>query len=66
MEKDSQARVGRTNCDFCHSPSTQVIGRYLVCDAHVYRTNQEHVKEAKEASGTPLRAAPIVMSEQQG
>jgi len=64
VKKDSQARVGRTKCDFCNQPSKRGIGQYLVCEVHAYRASHEHVKEATDASDMPLKAAPISMSEQ--
>ena len=68
MEKDSQAKLGRTKCDFCNQPSRLAVGRYLVCEVHAYRAHAAGtVKEASDASDVPLKATPIAMSrEHQG
>ena len=64
MEKDSQAKLGRTRCDFCGKPSKLAVGPYVVCDAHSYRASQENDKAGiKRASVQPasLRAAGLDM-----
>lgn len=64
MEKDSKARLGRTQCDLCSQPSVYFVDGYLVCEAHARRARQPHgVKEAGDTSDLPLKAAPIAMSE---
>jgi len=34
MEKDSQAKVGRTKCDLCDKVSAHVVGDQLLCEEH--------------------------------
>ncbi len=63
MKKDSQAKLGRTKCDFCHNPSKLAVGQFVVCEAHSYRASIDSgVKEAHDASDTPLKAASIALS----
>ena len=62
MRKDSQVKLGSTSCDYCHRPSTRVIGKLVVCDVHAYRATHEHTKVASAETET-LRSAPIAFQD---
>jgi len=34
MDKDGQAKVGRTKCDLCDKVSAYVVGDQLLCEEH--------------------------------
>jgi hypothetical protein len=52
MEKDNQAKVGRTKCDLCDKTSAQVVGDRLLC--------ADHASMAKNAAAeVPLKDAGL-------
>ncbi len=60
MDKDSQAKLGRTSCDFCDRPATTAEGRLVVCAAH----SAQAVKEGGVKQGAirelPLKSAGLL------
>lgn len=52
MEKDNQAKVGRTKCDLCDKLSAHVVGDRLLCE--------DHASMAKSAAaGSSLKDAGL-------
>lgn len=52
MDKDSQAKVGRTKCDLCGKVSSRVVGARLLCDEHSTLTKSA-------ATDAPLKDAGL-------
>ena len=52
MEKDSQAKVGRTKCDLCEKTSAHVVGDRLLCEDHAKLTKSA-------ATDAPLKDAGL-------
>ncbi len=61
MNKDSQAKLGRTKCDFCSEPSIQARGRLVVCAAHAAQPPDTAVGiKQGSAREVPLKSAGLL------
>lgn len=59
MNKDSQAKLGRTKCDFCDTPAVAADGQYVVCARHATANAADGVKRSS-ARDVPLKSAGLV------
>ena len=58
MNKDSQAKLGRTKCDFCDEPAVAAFGNKVVCARH-NTIAADGVKQGSSAH-VPLKSAGLV------
>ncbi len=56
MDKDSQAKLGRTKCDFCDQPATHARGSTVVCAAHADKELEWATAGLKQGS---VREVPV-------
>lgn len=55
MNKDSQARVGRTKCDLCDKVSAHVVGERLLCTDHAKFDKAASADTALKDAGLAFR-----------
>lgn len=62
MQKDSQAKLGRTKCDYCDRPAIQADGKIIVCEQHATANTAAGVKQGS-VRGTPLKSAGTIAAD---
>jgi len=60
MDKDSQAKLGRTQCDFCDEPATVVQGRFVTCAKHSSQAETADGIKQGSVQETPLKSAGLL------
>lgn len=59
MDKDSQAKLGRTSCDFCDAPATAASGRFITCAKHASQAEKGDGVKQGSVQETPLKSAGL-------
>lgn len=55
MHKNGQVELGRTKCDICSKPSTQVVGEQVLCNEHASIVKQASQQATLKSAGVMFR-----------